>query len=143
MTWDELTIPCPMQYMNHSLYYYGHLDADQIVSAHSESELEDDTAIAAAELAKKHQTLEETKNQVFTKSVGDKSVHRKDDTTPMEVEDSTQIPLQGETVPPTKEKYLVTGGITSQTLAHDDDSNIEMKDVNMDIHNVSGKGEED
>ncbi len=61
----------------------------------------------------------------------------------MEVEESMQIPLQDDTVPPTEEKSLATSGTTSITLANNDGSYVEMKDVNIDILNVSGKGEDD
>ncbi len=79
MTWDEMTIPCPMQYM----YYYGHLDDDQIVSGHSQSELEDESASTASELATKYecQTLDGTRKQVSKKTVGDESYRPKDDIT--------------------------------------------------------------
>ncbi len=105
MTWDKMTIPCPMQYITCALYYYGHLNNDQIVSVHSQSELEDKSTSTAAELAKKreHQTLEETNWQVSKKTEGDKSDCPKDDTTLMEVENSIQKLPQGETVPPTEE----------------------------------------
>ncbi len=54
----------------------------------------------------------------------------------MEVEESMQIPLQDDTVPPTEEKSLATSGTTSITLANNDGSYVEMKDVNIDILNV-------
>ncbi len=34
MDWDLITIPCPMEYSNQSLYFYGHLNCDQIVADH-------------------------------------------------------------------------------------------------------------
>ncbi len=69
MTCDEMTIPCLMQYINCALYYYGHLNNDQIVSVHSQTELEDKFTSTATELAKKLecQTLDETNRQVSKK----------------------------------------------------------------------------
>ncbi len=85
-----------------------------------------------------HQRLSET---ILMNTEGDKSDRPKDNTTLMEVEDSIQKPQQGETVPPTEEMSVATGGITPPTSVHNDCSNVEMKDVNIDILNVSGKGE--
>ncbi len=134
-----------MQYIKYALYYYGPLDDDQIVSWHSQSELEDEASSSASELVKKleRQTLEETKMQVSNKTVGNKIDLPKNDTTQMEVEESIQKPLQGETVPLIEDKSVATNGITSPTSAHNDSSDVEMKNVNIDILNVSDKGEDD
>ncbi len=36
MNWNVMPIPCPMQYINCALYFYSHLDFDQIVAGHSQ-----------------------------------------------------------------------------------------------------------
>ncbi len=140
-----MTIPYPMQYINHALYHYGHLNDEQIVYGCSQSELKDEAASTASELVKKreHLTLDSMTKQVSKKTEGDKSDHPKDNATRMEVEKSIQKLLQGETVPPNEEKSMATGGTTTPTSAHDGDSDVEMKEVNIDILNISSKGEDD
>ncbi len=105
-------------------YYFGHLEDDQNVSGHSQSELEVEDTCTAFELAKKleHQILHGTRKQVSKKPESDKSDHPKDDTTSMEVEVTIQKLPQGETVPPTKEKSVATGCTTSTTPTHNDGS---------------------
>ncbi len=73
-----------------------------------------------------------------SKKVGDKSDNRKYDPTPMETESTPQTALQGETVPPTKESFLATGGANASSQPNDD-SDIEMKQEDIHILNVSGK----
>ncbi len=60
----------------------------------------------------------------------------------METEVTPQTPPQGETVPPTRENYGTTAGANTSAQPNDD-SGIEMKEEEIQIFNVSGKGEDD
>ncbi len=57
----------------------------------------------------------------------------------MEVAEAIQKLLQVETIPPTEEKSMATGGTIPPTSDHNNDSDVEMRDVNIDILNVSGE----
>ncbi len=63
ITWEEIIIPSPMEYVNHILYYIGHLDDDHIVSGYTALEVDDDTNSTASGLARKlDQTLSGVRN---------------------------------------------------------------------------------
>ncbi len=89
LSWDELIVPCPRQYVNSILYYIGHLDDDRIVSGNVTSENDDDNASSASDLARKLELLKNVASN--SQKQGDKSDHHKDDSTPMEV-DTPHIP---------------------------------------------------
>ncbi len=121
-----------------------HFDYDQIVTGPSQSELEDDSVSAAAELAKQLecQPLDETNRLALLRSISDKSDPPKKGTTPMDVDYIADTTIRC-TALTTKEKSGTTGGNTLRPQTRDDGSDVEMKDDNIEMLNISVKGEEE